>query len=313
MAVVTKFDDGENNMTQPYIVTVILNTNRRDDTLACIASLTESHYSNHSIIVLDNASTDGSVEAIQEKFPAVQIISLEENKGYAGNNNVGIAAAVAQGADWVFVLNEDTILDPDCLNQLVLVGESDPSIGIVGPMVYHYDEPTVIQSAGGQMNQHLEAVHIAQNEEDKGQFVQPRPVDWISGCAILVRRPLIEQVGMIDERFFYYWEETEWCLRAGRAGWRIMHVPDARLWHKGVQRDYRPSANVTYYSTRNRLLMLAKHQASLRTRLRAWLQIARTLTSWTIKPKWRAMRDHRDAMWQGVWDYLHSRWGIRPS
>ena len=182
---------------------------------------------------------------------------------------------------------------------MMAVGQADPQIGIIGPMVYHHNEPDVIQSAGGQMNRFLEAAHIAENEPDRGQFPHPHVVDWISGCAILVRRAVIEQVGTLDERFFYYWEETEWCLRAQRAGWRIMHVPQAKLWHKGVQRDYRPSPNVTYYATRNRLLALQKHHASPLVWAHAWLQIVRTLSSWTIKPKWRDMRGHRDAMWQG--------------
>jgi GT2 family glycosyltransferase len=199
-----------------------------------------------------------------------------------------------------------------CLAELIAVGESDPRIGIVGPMVYHHDEPTVIQSAGGRLGRNWESQHIAQNEPDTQQFTSPRAVDWISGCAILVRRAVIEQVGMLDERFFYYWEETEWCLRATRAGWRILHAPQARLWHKGVQRDYRPKPSVAYYNTRNRLLVLAKHRAPLRTRLAVWGQIARTLTSMTVRPKWRASRSHRDAMLRGTIDFLRHRWGQGP-
>ncbi|HEY3230907.1 MAG TPA: glycosyltransferase family 2 protein [Roseiflexaceae bacterium] len=299
-------------MPQPYIITVILNTNRREDTLACLASLERNTYRDHHIIVLDNASSDGSVPAILSAFPAVQIIELTENLGYAGNNNVGIKAAMAQGADWVFVLNEDTILDPVCLEQLINIGESDPKTGIVGPMVYHHDEPTIIQSAGGVLSRYWESWHIAQNEPDQQQFLHPRTVDWVSGCAILVRRAVIEQVGMLDERFFYYWEETEWCIRATKAGWRILHAPQAKLWHKGVRRDYRPKPSVTYYNTRNRFLMLMKHHAPLSTWIMTWGQIARTLTSWTFKPKWRSAREHRNAMWRGTIDFLRHRWGPGP-
>ena len=299
-------------MPQPYIITVILNTNRREDTLACLASLGRNTYRDHHIIVLDNASSDGSVPAIRSAFPAVQIIALTENLGYAGNNNVGIKAAMAQGADWVFVLNEDTILDPVCLEQLINIGESDAKTGIVGPMVYHHDEPTIIQSAGGVLSRYWESWHIAQNEPDQQQFLHPRAVDWVSGCAILLRRAVIEQVGMLDERFFYYWEETEWCIRATKAGWRILHAPQAKLWHKGVRRDYRPKPSVTYYNTRNRFLMLMKHHAPLSTWIVTWAQIARTLTSWTIKPKWRSAREHRNAMWRGTIDFLRHRWGPGP-
>lgn len=300
-------------MDYPLVVNVILNTNRRQDTLDCLASLAQSTYPNHRSIVLDNQSTDGSVAAIRTGFPAVHIISLTSNRGYAGNNNVGIEAAMGIGADWVFVLNEDTVVDAACLEHLVRIGESDPQIGIVGPMVYHHDEPDVIQSAGGLLGPTWESIHAGRDEPDRGQFPHPRQVEWISGCGILVRRGVIEQVGMIDSRFYYYWEETEWCVRAGQAGWKVMHVPAAKLWHKGVQRDHRPKPSVTYYSTRNRLLLLAKHRAPFTAWLHTWTQIARTLTSWTVRPKWRSMREHRDAMLGGVRDFLHQRWGQMPS
>lgn len=300
-------------MKEPRIVTVILNTNRRDDTVACLTSLHQNEYANQQIIVLDNHSTDGSVAAIRAAFPTVEVRQLTDNRGYAGNNNVGIAAALAQGADWVFVLNEDTILAPDCLAKLIAVGESDPQIGIVGPLVYHHDEPTVIQSGGGLLSRSWDSVHIAKDQPDCGQLQAPHRVDWISGCAILVRRAVIEEVGMIDERFFYFWEETEWCIRAGKAGWQIVHVPQAKLWHKGVQRNYQPKPSLFYYGTRNRLLVLAKHHAPLQVWVVAWAQLLRTLVSWSIKPKWRARRADRNAMWQGMRDFLRQRWGQMPA
>jgi hypothetical protein len=299
-------------MHQPLVINIVLNYNRKDDTLACLASLAANTYQNQKTIVLDNGSTDGTVPAIRSAFPDVQVIDLTENRGYAGNNNVGIRAALDQGADWVFVLNEDTILDPECISNLVQIGESDSRIGIVGPMVYHFDTPDIIQSAGGLFDNNLRGYHIAQNAPDKGQFPQPHLVDWISGCAIMVRRAAIEEVGMIDERFFYYVEEAEWCLRTKEAGWKILHVPGAKLWHKGVQLDYKPKPSVTYYATRNRLLLLSKHHAPLKAWLVAWEFILRTLTSWTIRPKWRNMHEHRDAMWRGTMDFLRHRWGQMP-
>lgn len=298
---------------KPLIITVILNTNRCEDTLACLASLHSSAYPNHKTIVLDNASTDGSVEAIQAQFPDAQIIQLSENLGYAGNNNTGIEAAMNQGADWVLVLNEDTILAPDCLDRLIEAAEADPQVGVLGPTVYHFDEPDVIQSAGGRLTRAWRAFHLGQNERDQGQYDRPRPVEWISGCAILVKRQVIEQAGALDARFFYYWEETDWCTRARQRNWKVLHVPKAHLWHKGVQRVYFPSPNVTYYNTRNRLLFLAKNRAPANAWLYALGRTSLTLASWTVRPKWRDMRPHRDAMWQGVRDFFGRRWGMRPS
>lgn len=299
----------EQYMSFPYLITVILNTNRREDTIACLGSLLANTYPNHQALVLDNSSTDGSVEAIRSAFPSVEIIALNDNAGYAGNNNVGIQAALDRGADWVFVLNEDTILAPNCLEQLVQAGEADGNVGIVGPMVYHFDEPEVIQSAGGTLGPYWEALHIGINERDIRQFPVTRSVDWISGCAIMVRRDAIKQVGMLDAKFFYYWEEVDWCIRVRRAGWKIVHVPGAKLWHKGVQRNYRPKPSVAYYNTRNRFLLLCKHHASFKVQAVAWVQTLRTLLSLSIRPKWRGMRDHRNALWHGLIDFLHRRWG----
>jgi GT2 family glycosyltransferase len=299
-------------MAKPLIATVVLNTNRREDTLDCLRSLERSSYSHRHDIVLDNNSTDGSVQAIRAEFPRVEIVLLQENRGYAGNNNVGISTALARGADWVFVLNEDTVLAPDCLEEMVRAAERGSRTGVVGPMVYHHDEPQVIQSAGGVLDSRWRSRHRRQNETDGGEQTDPVAVDCVSGCAILVRRPLIEQVGMLDERFFYYWEETEWCLRGVRAGWAVLLVPRAKLWHKGVNRDYRPGPSVTYYNTRNRLLMMSKHRAPLTARAWAWTEVGRTLASWSLRPRWRTERAHRDAMWLGCRDYLRGHWGRMP-
>jgi len=296
-------------MKQPLIITIILNTNRRADTLACLESLILTQYSNMQTIVLDNNSTDGSVDAIRNQFPAVQIINLKENLGYAGNNNVGIEEALRREADWVFVLNEDVILDKECVQRLIEIGESDPSIGIVGPLVYNFDEANVIQSAGGMLGRYWQSIHLGKNELDEGQFREPHRVEWISGCAILVRRAVIEQAGMLAKDYFIYWEETEWCIRAGRAGWKIFHVPQAKLWHKGVQRNYKPKPSFTYYSTRNHLFTLARHKAPFIAWVYTWFQIARTLISWSVKPKWRHLQEHRNTMWLGVIDFLRGRLG----
>jgi len=253
------------------------------------------------------------VKTIQIEFPDVEIIPILENLGYAGNNNVGIQAALDKDADWIFVLNEDTVLDPYCLAEMIRVGESNPKIGILGPMVYHYDEPEIIQTAGGIITKNWAGIHLAQNEKDQNQYTKPHPVEWISGCAILFRRAAIEEVGMLDARFFYYWEETEWCVRTGKAGWNIIHVPSAKLWHKGVQRNYQPNPSLFYYDTRNHLLLLYKHQAPLRAKTYTWFQLLRTLISWTIRPKWRSKKEHRNALWRGMLDFQRKRFGKMAS
>ncbi|MBI4926731.1 MAG: glycosyltransferase family 2 protein [Anaerolineae bacterium] len=294
------------------VTVVILNTNRREDTLECLASVTASDYPALSVLVLDNASTDGSVEAIRSRFPAVRIEPITDNRGYAGNNNVGIDLALQAGADWVLVLNEDTTLSADCITHMVEAGESDPSIGATGPKVYHYSEPRVIQSAGARADARWRSRHIGENELDEGQYDRRCDVDWISGCAILLRRAALEQVGGFDASFFYYNEETELCYRLRKAGWRVVYEPQAQLWHKGVKRDYEPSPSVAYYAVRNQLMFLRKHHAPLPVKLANWLDFSRTIMSWTIKRKWAGRRQHRDAALQAIGDYFRGRSGKRP-
>jgi GT2 family glycosyltransferase len=296
-------------MTEPLVIAIVLNWDRCDDTLECLKSLTESTYGNLQTIVLDCGSSGDSVARIRVAFPNVGVVEIVENHGYAGNNNVGIRMALQRGADWIFVLNDDTVVARDCVAELVKAGESDSRVGVVGPMVYHHDEPQIIQSAGGVLGPCWESLHLGMNERDRSFGEEPRAVEWVSGCGMLVRRDLIEEVGLLDERFFAYWEEVEWCLRAGKVGWRILHAPQARLWHKGVQRNYRPAPTVTYYSTRNRLLTLAKHHAPLRVWIGACLQIARTVTSSAIRPKSGSTGSHRQAICRGVKDFILGRWG----
>ncbi len=299
-----------------HIAVIILNFNRQRDTLDCLRSLAKSTHVDRRTFVL-NYGVPGGDDARAEQLradPRAQSIDLAQNKGYAGNNNIGVKMALAQGADWVLVLNEDTEMDAECLARLLACGESDARIGVVGPMVYHHDEPAVIQSAGGVLDGDWQTSHAGQNETDQGQFGQRRDVAWVSGCAILLRRALLEQIGLLDEHMFMYWEEIDWCMRARAAGWRVLHEPAARVWHKGVRRDYKPGAHVAYYMTRNHFYMLRKHGAPARVWLSAWRDTLRTLISYSIRPRWRAAKSiDRLMIRRALRDYLAGRWGEMPA
>jgi GT2 family glycosyltransferase len=131
------------------------------------------------------------------------------------------------------------------------------------------------------------------------------------GCALLVRWKAIEAAGRLDERFFMYYEEVDWCLRIRARGWRCLHVPRALVWHKGVSPDYQPGPAVTYYSTRNRLWLMAKHGAPLGAKARAWARFLRTWLSWSLRPHWRSKRPHRQALGQALADFARGRLGER--
>jgi GT2 family glycosyltransferase len=292
----------------PRIVCLVLNYFKPDDTLTCLASLADNHYPNLEVIVL-NGGPASLTDDIQTRFPNVRAVPLTGNGGYTGNNNLGMRLAADLKPDWVMLLNEDTRLAPDCLAELMAVAASDPAAGALGPTVCHATEPEVIQSAGGRLTAAWEAAHLDQNAPLTDLGRQPRPVAWLSGCAVLVRWAVVEELGGLDERFFIYYEEVDWCLRMAARGWRLLHVPGARLWHKGVTRDYQPSPTVTYYSVRNRLMLMKKHRAPARAWMLAGLELGRTLASWSLRPRWRAKRPHRDALWRALVDFGRGRTG----
>lgn len=151
---------------------------------------------------------------------------------------------------------------------------------------------------------------VGLDEKDKGQFgTTPRPVDFVTGCALMISRRALESAGLLDERFFMYYEETEWCVRVARAGFEIRHVPTARIWHKIAPQAQAVSPFVHYYMTRNRLLFLKATNAGLMPRLYTLIEYSRTLLSWSLRPRWRVMRGLRRVMLQAINDYRRRRFG----
>jgi GT2 family glycosyltransferase len=296
---------------QPTVSVIVLNYNGREDTLACLRSLEHVMYANVNVIVVDNASTDGSADMIREAHPQMTLIETGANLGFTGGNNVGIHYALDHGADYIMLLNNDTIVAPDMLNLMVEIMESNHQIGVTGPMIYYYSAPETIWSAGGQINWKRGMTSmIGVNEEDKSQYgLAPRPVDFVTGCALLVRRDVWEKVGLLDDQFFMYYEETEWCVRASRAGYQIYHVPQAMLWHKISLQERESSPRTYYYMTRNRLLFLHNSRAGYQTWAYTLLEYARTFLSWSLRPKWQDRRHLRGTMLRALKDYSTGKFG----
>jgi len=291
---------------------IVLNWNGLPDTLECLESLGRLEYRTCDVMVVDNGSTDGSVRAIREQFPHVTVIENGENLGFAGGNNVGLRHALTRGLDYALLLNNDTVVSPDFLSLLLEATEADPAVGIAGPTIYYHDEPEAIWSAGGAIDWRRGKTSMLNlDERDTGQLGQvPREVDFVTGCALLVTRTVLERVGLLDERFFAYYEETEWCVRASRAGFKIVHVPQAHIWHKISPTARSDSPLVHYYMTRNRLLFLKATRAAPG----AWLhtlfaEYLRTLVSWSLRPKWRGKRALRRVMLRAIEDAWRGRWG----
>ena len=295
----------------PRVAVIILTYNRLDLTLECLSHLTELEYpaDRLDVLVVDNNSSDGTPQALRERYRTVSVLETGENLGYAGGNNVGIHVALETGADYILILNNDAVVASDILPALLAAAEQEPQIGFLGPKVYHLEEPQQFQSAGIVLDSCLRPHQRGQDEVDVGQFDSIAEFDALPGCALFTTRQVIGQIGMLDPRFFMYHEEIDWCLRARAAGLRNLYVPAARVWHPKPQLNGDNIAFTTYYMIRNHYLLLSKH----RTGILPVVQITRKnliwLLNWTLNPKWRHVQHKRDALFKALIDAVLRRYG----
>ena len=296
----------------PRLFTVVLNWNGLEDLMECLRSLKVSKYYNE-VIVVDNGSTDGSVAAIAQKFPDFAVIETGKNIGF-GANNIGISRALQAGADYVLLLNNDTWVDPECFSRLLQVAEENPQAGILSPRICYYSEPAMIWYDGGKLekvNGFWKHQHINEDAHVGCVSDEIREVDYICGCAMLIRRSVIEHIGGLNSRFFMYWEDGEFSLRARNAGFQLLHVPSAIVLHK-VSRSTggSESPDVLYYMERNRYFFSAPSMGMryFRGLLRA--QVRRCLWSYHDLMKNRK-NDQALAVAEAGWDSLIGRLGKR--
>lgn len=250
----------ENLTTAPIVFIIVLNWNGQDDTLECLSSLQKLDYPNFEIVVVDNGSTDGSEIVIRSSFPSICVIQTGRNLGYAGGNNVGIRYALAQGADYVWLLNNDTTVNPKALTALVATAQADPAIAFVGSKIYFYGKPDVIWCAGGtiDLSEGGRTDHPGMCQEDNGQFDQISDVGYVSGCSLLAGRAAIAAIGLLPEEYFLYFEETDWNVAAQIKGYRTVIAPASHVWHKyALTGDY--NDRFIYYSFRNRIRIVRKY------------------------------------------------------
>lgn len=301
--------------TDPLVVIILVNWNGRPDTLACLASLRAVTYRRKRVLVVDNGSSDGSAAAIRAEYPEVLLIESPTNLGYVGGNNLGLRRAHELKAEYALLLNNDTVVAPDFLERMIRVAV-EPTVGMVSPMIYYATLPETLWSAGGKVDWtrgHTQMV--GEDQIDNGQFgAEPYETDFVSGCALLIRLAVVDQIGPLDERFFAYYEDAEWGVRARRAGYRVVNVPGAKVWHKILPEARFGSDSLAYYFTRNRLLFLRLTEAGTRAWFSAFvMDIGRTILSYAIRPKWRHKRKALGLMVRGLQDYWRGRFGRIPA
>jgi len=246
---------------KPSVAVILVNWNGEDDTVDCVESLKNVTYPNFKVIISDNGSEEKSLEKIRPlASEMVEVMENNANLGFSGGNNVAMEKALKEGYDYCMLLNNDTTVEPDFLDKLVDVAESDEKIGAVGSKIYFYFEPDKgkVWYGGGKFSwifggSHMQYEHV---DEDHPHDTKPREVDYITGCTFLVKAKVLREVGLLFEDFFLYYEDTDWSMRIQKAGYKTIHAPFSKVYHK-VSRSSEKLGNpkIYYYHVRNALLL----------------------------------------------------------
>jgi GT2 family glycosyltransferase len=291
-----------------------LNWNNAPDTIGCLESVSRLNYHNYHVLVVDNGSTDGTVQAIRHRFPSVSMLENGANLGYAGGNNAGIRQALAQGAEYVCILNNDVTVAPDFLSRLLDALEEDDAAGVATPLVAEMANPDRVWALGVMVDARTGTgtrLHVGERLQNR-EVDQPAEVDVASGAAMLVKRQVFERVGLLDEAFYLYYEETDWCFQVRRAGYRILAVPTSVVWHKVSATLGQTSPVIDYYMLRNHLRLISRHWSGvsqLWLMTRTILRNLITIAAYTAKPHSGKRLPHRNARLLALRDAALGRWG----
>ena len=249
----------------PNVGIVISNYNGWQDTVQCLESLQKQTYRDFEIILLDDASTNDSVQQLQKHLTENTVfLPQEANSGFAAVNNVGMRRALADGCDWVLLLNNDTVVAPDFLETLL---RETPAGAVSCPKMLFLDPPDEIWFAGGELDRATGKVkHLGGHEKDGPAFAEKKQVSFITFCCVLLPRQVVEEVGFLDETLFMYCEDVDYCIRLADAGVPLWFLPDAKIWHKAG--GSAGGMLSVYYITRNTLYLTCKGKSALQIRAR---------------------------------------------
>lgn len=218
--------------TDPSVFAVILTFNHYDDTRECLASLQKADYESLSILVVDNGSSDGTPQRVLADFPTVEVIETGENLGVPWGYNVGFSHALRAGAEYVLMLNNDTVVDPTMLDHLLVAARSDPDAGVLVPKILYYDEPNTIWSAGGRHRALPPAHVVVGQDQPSDMYEKPFYLEYALSCGLLIHRRAFENAGLFDPGYFFFFDDWDFSHRVRAHGLHITFVPEARMWHK---------------------------------------------------------------------------------
>lgn len=291
------------------VVAVVLNWNQWTETRECLVSLQACRSDRLHVVVVDNGSRDGSPERLAADFPDVTVLRQTRNLGFAEGNNIGIHDALMRGAARIMLLNNDTLVEPDFLEPLNEALDRIPALGIVGPKIRCHPDVDTLWGVGGLIDWvDGRQFHIGAGERDEGQHDVDRAVDYVSACCLLARRDVFERAGFLDPRYFIYFEETDWNLRAARLGYARRSAPASRIYHKVSRAMGTGSPLSDYYYARNRLLFFSTHAPPHRRLPLIAVYTARSLR-YAGALRWRGRRDNAHAIARGVADFYLNRFG----
>lgn len=254
----------------PKIYVIILHWKNILCLTECLESLNKVTYDNIEVIIVNNGSDDLSGINKHLKLK-MQTLKSPSNVGFARGNNLGIKEALKNQADYILLLNDDTVVSHDFLSILVDAGESNPDAGMLGPKIYYFDEPRKIWFAGASFDPRTCMITTPGSDRiDEGESFKPMTSDYLTGCALLIKRQTIEQIGLLDERFFLYWEDVDWGFRSRKAGFRNLVVPASRILHKAsFSTGGTDSPLKAYHKTRSHLLFAQSYASKAKMRLLA--------------------------------------------
>lgn len=258
------------------VYVILLNWNGWRDTLECLESLSAITHRNTHIIVVDNASEDDSVCNLKTSKAQFELLQTSANLGFSGGNNLGISRALDCGADYILLLNNDTVVAKNIVNEFLAVALSNPRAGAIGAKIYYHDLPNLIWYAGGSpSSDKFECPgHRGGNEIDVGLYDEVVPTNFINGCAFFIKASAIREIGMLDEDYFYMFEDVDWTERLYQSGYQCLYAPKAIVYHK-THRSTNGSltAQWQYFYERNRLLWLKKRHPEVSLASILWHQV----------------------------------------
>lgn len=263
---------GEDVRDGPLVAVVIVHWGSREMTMECIESVCASDYRSLKTVVVDNCPEQRLWQQPLQVNAAIEYIPVATNTGYCGGNNLGIRRAQELRAKYVFLLNNDTIIDKSLIHNCVSYLEEQPAVAVISPKVFFHQEPQLIYVAGGELNINTaEISFIGCNERDVGQYEREREITLAHGCALFARSSVFERVGLFDETLFCYGEDVDLSRRINVEGMKMIYYPKARLWHKCsslevVSKGILPTTLATYYMWRNNLYNLRRYIVERRAR-----------------------------------------------